>query len=158
MQTSYDIGMAAKKSAKKKSVAKKSTAKKKAVKKTATKKAVAKKAATKKAATKKTAVKKVAAKKVAAPAAPAVETAQPAKKKAAPPKGAVSALSVNLGHVFSLTPRVETSFQPVDLLTAKHQLQEEGFATIQDAARAVAEKALELAHGGSAKLNRRKGR
>lgn len=73
------------------------------------------------------------------------------KKKASAKKaaaGSVSSLAVNLGHVFALRPRVETSFKPGDLNTAKHFFRNESYATVEDAARAVAEKALELTHDG----------
>ncbi|MCZ6783065.1 MAG: hypothetical protein O7G30_07110 [Proteobacteria bacterium] len=55
-------------------------------------------------------------------------------------------MSVNPGHVFSLRPRMSTSFRPDDLRTARHFLQDESYATIEEAARAVAEKALDLTH------------
>ena len=68
-----------------------------------------------------------------------------AKKAAA---DSVSSISVNVGHVFALRPRVQTSFKPGDFNTAKHFFREESYAKIEDAARAVAEKALELTHEG----------
>ena len=58
----------------------------------------------------------------------------------------MSSISVNLGHIFALRPRVNTAFPPGDLNTAKHFLQDESYASIEEAARAVAEKALELTH------------
>jgi len=63
--------------------------------------------------------------------------------------GSVSSLAVNLGHVFALRPRVETSFKPGNLETAKHFFRGESYATVEEAARAVAEKALELTREGS---------
>lgn len=63
--------------------------------------------------------------------------------------GSVSSLAVNLGHIFALRPRVETSFKPGNLETAKHFFRGHSYATIEEAARAVAEKALELTHEGS---------
>ena len=59
-------------------------------------------------------------------------------------RGQVSSLGVNLGHIFALRPRVNTAFPPGQLNTAKHFLRDESYASIEDAARAVAEKALEL--------------
>jgi hypothetical protein len=61
----------------------------------------------------------------------------------------VSSLVVNLGHIFALRPRVETSFKPGNLNTAKHFFRDGSYSTIEDAARAVAEKALELTREGS---------
>ena len=55
---------------------------------------------------------------------------------------------MNLGHLFALRPRVTTSFPAEALRSAKHALEGEGYATISDAARAVAEKALELTRDG----------
>ena len=63
--------------------------------------------------------------------------------------GSVSSLAVNLGHVFALRPRVETSFKPGNLETAKHFFRGDSYSTIEEAARAVAEKALELTREGS---------
>jgi hypothetical protein len=74
----------------------------------------------------------------------------PARKAAtAKPAGKVLATSVNLGHIFALRPRVETSFRPIHMQQAKHQLVSEAFDSIEDAARAVADKALESTHEGS---------
>ena len=78
-----------------------------------------------------------------------------AEKKA---KGKVSSMGVNLGHVFSLRPRVSTSFRQADFLTARHLLQDEAYANIEEAARAVAEKALEMTHDGPPKRGFRPGR
>ncbi len=54
----------------------------------------------------------------------------------------VSSLDVNLGHVFSLRPRVPKAFKPDDLRAAKQALADRSFDTIEQAARAVAEEAL----------------
>lgn len=51
---------------------------------------------------------------------------------------------MNLGHIFTLRPRVQTGFNPESFRDAVRALAGEKYATIQDAARAVAEKALEL--------------
>jgi len=118
----YNSSMAAKRASQKKSSSKKKPAAKKQA---APKKAASKKAAPKKAAVKKAAVKKAAAKK------PAVTSGQ-----------------VMMGHVFSLRPRVITAFRPDDFRRAKQLLEEEPFKDLQEAARAVAEKALELTQDG----------
>jgi hypothetical protein len=55
---------------------------------------------------------------------------------------------VNLGHIFALRPRVETSFRQADFRAARQLLEDEAYASIEEAARAVAEKALELTHAG----------
>jgi GH24 family phage-related lysozyme (muramidase) len=146
---------------------------KKSAKKAASKKARSKKATSKTAASKKTvstgttgkkkvAKKKTAAKKKAKAAskqtgANRVATAKKAQATATKPKpkGGASSMTVNLGHVFALRPRVSTTFRQADFTTAKHQLQDELYKSIEEAARAVAEKALELTHGGPAFGRRR---
>jgi DNA-binding ferritin-like protein len=90
---------------------------------------------------KKTGTKKKSAAKRASGSATA-EASKPTRKASA----GVSSISVNLGHIFALRPRVNTAFPPGDLNTAKHFLQDESYASIEEAARAVAEKALELTH------------
>jgi hypothetical protein len=155
--------------------AKKKTAGKRASKKAATPKNKKKASAKKKAGPKKSAVtrKKAGAKKKKA-SAKKKSTAKPntatrkkatAKKKAATSKKAgsgstssanetagasISTMDVNLGHVFSLKPRVNTSFRQNDFFTAKRALREESFESIIDAARAVAEEALALTRGDAA--------
>ena len=90
---------------------------------------------------------------------PAIKKKSTAKKKAAPKKKATgkkaaskkptaSSGQVAMGHVFSLRPRVVTAFKPDDFRRAKQLLEEEAYADIQAAARAVVEKALELTQGG----------
>jgi hypothetical protein len=81
-----------------------------------------------------------------------------AKKAEKKPKGKVSSMSVNLGHVFSLRPRVSTSFRQADFLTARHLLQDETYQNVEEAARAVAEKALAMTHEGPPKRGFRPGR
>ncbi|MFP8873309.1 MAG: hypothetical protein VCB42_01970 [Myxococcota bacterium] len=104
------------------------------------------------AAKKKTAKKKAAKKTGKTPAARKTpdpksgESGGSEQSKAS--KDAVSSLSVNLGHVFALRPRVSTTFRQPDFLTARHMLQDESYGSIPEAARAVAEKALELTHDG----------
>jgi hypothetical protein len=81
--------------------------------------------------------------------AAAIATARPTASPAPTGGGTVLAAEVHLGHFFALRPRVETSFRPDDLRRAKQALAEERYRTIEDAARAVAEKALELARGAT---------
>ena len=131
-----------------------------ATKKKTTKKPAAKKAA-KKAGKKAAPAKKAAApakKKAAAPAKKAAagkKKAAPAKKKAASSdskaapakkpagKGEFSAESVTLGRLFALRPRVNTSFPPAEFMKAKRALSDERDGSVEEAARAVAERALE---------------
>ena len=116
---------------------------KQAPKKSSPKKTARKKASSEKSAGEKSSSKK-AAKKTAAAAA-----SEPAEEAAAatPDEGKASSLEVNMGHVFALRPRVNTSFKPGDFSTAKHLLVDETYANHQEAARAVVEKAQELTHG-----------
>jgi len=136
---------AAKKTAAKKKVEKKPAAKKKAAKKSGAKKATNKaaKKAPKKAAKKPS--KKGAAKKATPPGS---DAKKPAPKKAASAKGGIASGEVHMGHLFSLRPRVNMSFKPDDLRAAKQRLVDESYATIGEAARAVADLALELSHSG----------
>lgn len=73
-------------------------------------------------------------------------TAAPSPKPAGAKSG-FSSLDVNMGHVFALRPRVPTSFRPDDFRMARQLLEEQSFANAVEAARAVAEKALELSQG-----------
>ena len=130
--------MAVKKSAKK-TTARKTPAKKTTPKKTAPKK---------KTGGKRTAKAEEGGEPATAPAARKRAPASKAKKAEKKPKDEVSSLSVNLGHVFSLRPRVSKTFRQADFLTARQLLQDEEYANIEDAARAVAEKALDLTHKG----------
>jgi hypothetical protein len=109
----------------------------------------AKKTTVKKTPAKTTAAKKTAAKK----RAPVSKSAEPKKAK-----DKVSSTSVNLGHVFSLRPRVSKTFRQADFLTARQLLQDEDYANIEEAARAVAEKALDLTHKGPPKRGFKPGR
>ena len=124
-----------------------------AAKKTATK--TAKKTAKKPA--KKTAKKAATktAKKTASKQPKSAADKKPGAKKPAATK-TVSSLTVNMAHVFALRPRAITSFKAGDFSTAKHQLQDESYADVHAAAKAVVEKALELTHGAPKKG--RKGR
>ena len=110
------------------------------------------------------AVKKSAKKATAGKAAPKKKTGG---KRTAGSKSAeaekkseekVSSMSVNLGHLFSLRPRVSKTFRQADFLTARQLLQDEEYADIEEAARAVAEKALDLTHKGPPKRGFKPGR
>ena len=89
--------------------------------------------------------------------APASKKA-PAAKKAPAKKSGFSALDVNMGHVFALRPRIETSFRPDDFRTAKYHLEGDAFKDAGEAARAVALKALELTHGDAVPGRKKKNR
>jgi hypothetical protein len=108
------------------------------------------------AAKKKTARKPAAAakKKTGASAEPEAKKAEPKKKSAG-----FTAEQVNLAQVFALRPRVVTSFKPADFKEAKRRLEGESWKTAEEAARAVAERALNLEHEtGSKKRGARRGR
>ena len=108
------------------------------------------------------AVKKSAKKTSARKASPKKKTGgkRKAASKSAEAKSEekVSSMSVNLGHLFSLRPRVSKTFRQADFLTARQLLQDEEYANIEDAARAVAEKALDLTHKGPPKRGFKPGR
>jgi hypothetical protein len=89
-----------------------------------------------------------------APVSKSAKAEQAGKK----PEGKGSSMSVNLGHVFSLRPRVSKTFRQADFLTARQLLQDEDYANIEEAARAVAEKALRLTHDGPPKRGFKPGR
>jgi len=132
---------------------KKKAAKKRTAKKQAARKAPAKKKAAKKAPAARATAKKTAARKAAPRQAVRTETARgrtAAGKPAAPARktGGVSSEGVHLGHVFALRPRVPTSFRQADFLKARSLLSGESFASVEEAARAVVEKALDLTHEG----------
>jgi hypothetical protein len=123
-----------------------------------TSKKTGKKSATKKAAaTRKTAGAKQTTKPIAKKA-PAKKATKKASTKKAEVSSGLRSLDINMGHIFALRPRVPTSFRPGDLQTARHQLQDEAYAKIEHAARAVAEKALELTHDAGSRLGSRRQR
>ena len=142
--------------AKKKSPAKKKApARKAAPKKAAKKSAAPKKAAPKKAVKKAAPAQKKAAPKSAAPkqmpSAKRVRATPPTAPKPAPApsfEGGISAADVNLGHIAALRPRTHTGFRPEAFQEAKRALADARYPTIEDAARAVAEKAVELSNQG----------
>lgn len=105
--------------------------------------------------------KKPAAKKGSAKKAPAKKAAEakatPAAKPGKPKTGSgVRSTDVVLAHLFALRPRVATSFKPDDFRQAKQFLEEESYANVQEAARAVAEKALDLTGSGLPKRTKRR--
>jgi hypothetical protein len=63
-------------------------------------------------------------------------------------EGRASAADVHMGHVFALRPRVNTSFNPESFREAKRQLADERYESLEEAARAVAEKATTIRQGG----------
>jgi hypothetical protein len=87
------------------------------------------------------------------------------KKAPAATKGAtaskekrVSSTAVNLGHVFALRPRVSSAFRQEDFLAARRLLEGEEYATIEEAARAVVERALSMTNDPKARPGARRGR
>jgi hypothetical protein len=138
----------------------------------AKKKAAAKKQATPgKAAAKKQAApkKKVAAKKKASAAKQAapdkkavtkkdsmakkatVAKPPPTPPKREPPSGSVSSMDVSLGHVFSIKPRLNTSYRRDDFHQAKIALKDEVYEDLRSAVIAVAKEALALTRGSANK-------
>jgi hypothetical protein len=95
--------------------------------------------------------KKAAAKKPSRAAQPAkkpVAAPAPAPPPAATPPaaGTVLADEVLLGHVMALRPRVHVGFKPSAFADAKRALADERYATIQEAAHAVVQKAIEISN------------
>ena len=84
-------------------------------------------------------------------------TAKRTTKESQPGQGASSA-AVNMGHVFALRPRVKSAFRQEHFLNARRLLEGESYASVEEAARAVAEKALELSNDPKGKLGRARGR
>lgn len=81
---------------------------------------------------------------------PAARPRRKTARKKAPSRGrSVSSLAINLGHVFALRPRPQSAFRPDDFRRAKHLLRDEKYASAEAAARAVAQKALELTREGA---------
>ncbi len=88
------------------------------------------------------AARKSSAKKTTKKAAKATAKA-PRKSRKTAKKAEVSVDGVNLGHIFALRPRVTTAFPQDAFHKAKDELRDERFGSIEEAARAVAQKALE---------------
>jgi hypothetical protein len=82
----------------------------------------------------------------AAPKAKGRAAPKTAPKAAPKAEKAISSLAVNRGHLFALRPRVSTAFRPEDFLTARRELEDERYESIEAAARAVAERALALSN------------
>jgi hypothetical protein len=79
-----------------------------------------------------------------------------AKKKDDNKKDAADSVSptdINLGHVFALRPRANTSFRPNDFMAAKRALADERYTSVPEAARAVAEEALSLTRGDKTRID-----
>ena len=102
--------------------------------------------------------KKGPAKKPASVAAPPKQaipvklTPKPVGPPAPPapaPAGGVIADEVVLGHVMALRPRIHVGFKPSAFSDAKRALADARYATIEEAARAVAEKAIEISNDSS---------
>ena len=108
----------------------------------------ARKKASKKSVAKKRVTKPAAKKKPAAAPKPAPAVARPAPAQPMPsaPAGTIRAEEVNLGHLMALRPRIHVGFKPSAFGDAKRALADERYATIEDAARAVAEKAVEISN------------
>lgn len=105
----------------------------------------------KKSGSKKAAGSKSTAKKPAASGKPKAE------KPAAESASGIRSNQVVLAHLFALKPRVAMAFKPDDFRQAKQLLEDESYESIPEAARAVAERALELTRTGgiSKRLKRR---
>jgi hypothetical protein len=84
-------------------------------------------------------------------------TAKTTTKESQPGQGVSSAV-VNMGHLFALRPRVKSAFRQEHFLNARRLLEDESYASVEEAARAVAEKALELSNDPKRKLGRARGR
>lgn len=93
----------------------------------------------------KTTRKKTTRKKAPTATAARKDAGRTDAEKAGAAEGPVRAADVNLGHVFALRPRVNASFGLEHLRRAKDQLAGETWASLPEAARAVAEKAIEIA-------------
>jgi hypothetical protein len=126
--------------------------------KTTRKTAGKKKTAARKPASKAKSAAKGTASRKPAKAAKATATRKPAKAASSgkKPAGKLSSADVHMGHVFSLRPRVKTSFRQADFLTARLLLEGETYASIDEAARTVAEKALDMTHEGPSKRDPRR--
>ena len=109
-----------------------------------------KKKPAKKSETAKTAGSKSTAKKAAASEKPKAE--EPASKA----DSGIRSNQVVLAHIFALKPRVAMAFKPDDFRQAKQLLEDESYESIPEAARAVAERALELTNTGMPKGARKR--
>ena len=83
---------------------------------------------------------------VAAKPKPAPLPAAPSSPIPPPPASIARADHVTLEHIFALRNRAHAGFKPNAFQEAKRLLADERYATVDDAARAVAEKAIELSN------------
>jgi hypothetical protein len=101
---------------------------------------------------------KTTAKPATAEAKPDSNATPEAPKKKSQPGQGVSSAAVNMGHVFGLRPRVRSAFRQEHFLNARRLLEGESYASVEEAARAVAEKALALSNDPKGKLGKARGR
>jgi hypothetical protein len=102
--------------------------------------------------------KKAAAKGVSMRAAPESENVGPPQGEMKRVGGKISSLAVNRGHLFALRPRVSAAFRQEDFIAARRLLEGEAYASLEEAARAVAERALSLSNDPKGKRDFRHGR
>jgi hypothetical protein len=94
----------------------------------------------------------------------ASKRAAPESKRVGAPKGEmqrgekVSSMAVNREHLFALRPRVSAAFRQEDFIAARRLLEGEAYTSIEEAARAVAERALSLSNDPKEKRDFRLGR
>lgn len=101
--------------------------------------------------------KKAAAKGTSKAAAPGSQSSEPPKQQTKG-GGEVSSMAVNRSHLFALRPRVSAAFRQEDFMAARRLLEGETYASIEEAARAVAERALSLSNDPKGKRDFRPGR
>jgi hypothetical protein len=101
--------------------------------------------------------KKAAARSASERAAPGSQSGG-APKQEVRPEERVSSMAVNRAHLFALRPRVSTAFRQEDFMAARRLLEGETYKSIEEAARAVAERALALSNDPKEKRDFRPGR
>ena len=140
--------------------ARKTTAKASGSKKITKKKAPAAKkvAGTKKATAKPAVAKKAVAKPAAAKKAAAATSPKAADATKKPATKGVSSTAVNMGNVFALRPRANKAFRQEDFIAARRLLEDESYATVEEAARAVAKRALALSNDTKNRRGQSRGR
>jgi len=62
------------------------------------------------------------------------------------PQNDITVAAVSLGHVMALRPRIHVGFKPSAFMDAKRALVDSRYASIEEAARAVARKAIEISN------------
>lgn len=77
------------------------------------------------------------------------KSAAKASVKSKPASASVSSMDVSFGHIFSIKPRVNSSFRRDDFHQAKVALKDEIYADLKAAIRAVADEALSLTRGAA---------